>query len=142
MTPTQRTLKLFRDQGWTCCVVEKWNRFARVRQDAFGFGDILCFREPFKLPPVDHGPQGKGVALIQATTREHESDRVKKVTESPHFKPWLEAGGRIFVVTWAKRGARGKRKTWQHFVTELHGAIKSHRCQSEAEFDAMRKAIP
>jgi hypothetical protein len=32
--------------------------------------------------------------------------------EQEALQDWLKAGGRFEVVSWAKRGARGKRKVW------------------------------
>ena len=39
--PTERTLKLCRSNGWIAHVVERWNQFAKVRQDLFGFIDVI-----------------------------------------------------------------------------------------------------
>ena len=44
MTPTQRTLKYLREIGYHAEVVERWNPHARIRQDLFGFGDIIAIR--------------------------------------------------------------------------------------------------
>jgi len=120
-SPTQRTLKLFRDAGWTCSVVEKFNRFARVRQDVFGFGDILAFAIPKPLLETEtkYGNLGHGIALIQATSDTNISSRMKKVKENQATRGWLSSGGRIFVVGWGKRGARGKKKLWQPFISEV-----------------------
>jgi len=35
-SPTQRTLKKLRDEVYLAQVVEKWNAFAKIRQDLFG----------------------------------------------------------------------------------------------------------
>ena len=88
MSPTQRSLKLLRDRGWTACVVEKYNSFARVRQDAFGFGDILAFH------PI------LGIMLVQTTTRTNLSTRKKKVVALRDACEWASAGGRILLHGW------------------------------------------
>ena len=103
-SPTQRSLKLMRDEGWTCCVVEKWNPHARIRQDAFGFGDILFCAD---TPSV-----GLAVGLLQTTTASHVQLRVDKILALPAAKTWVQAGGEILVHGWAKKGPRGKRKVW------------------------------
>ena len=33
MTPTQRSLKYLREQGYTVAITERWNPFARIRQE-------------------------------------------------------------------------------------------------------------
>jgi hypothetical protein len=44
-SPTKRTLAKLRKEGYLCAIVEKFNRFAGIRQDLFGFIDILAIRE-------------------------------------------------------------------------------------------------
>ena len=44
MTPTQRSLKYLREQGYTVAIVERWNAFAKIRQDLFGFIDLLAIK--------------------------------------------------------------------------------------------------
>ena len=41
-TPTARTLAAMRREGWTVQVVERWNPHARIRQDLFGWADLLA----------------------------------------------------------------------------------------------------
>ena len=41
-SPTQLSLKKLREEGYTVAVVEHWNSFARIRQDLFGFIDLLA----------------------------------------------------------------------------------------------------
>ena len=45
LSPTQRTLAAMREQGRICGIVEKFNSFSGkfgIRQDLFGFIDIIC----------------------------------------------------------------------------------------------------
>ncbi len=49
MTPTQRTLKALKDQGFKCGIVERWISFGRrrdgqrgIRKDLFGIIDIVA----------------------------------------------------------------------------------------------------
>jgi len=107
-SPTQRSLKVLRDDGFTAQVVEKWNPYAKIRQDLFGFIDIVAVG-------------GLGIVGVQTTTTVNMSARRKKIIESEAAQKWLAAGGKIEVHGWAKRGPRGKRKTWQvsvYHVTE------------------------
>lgn len=41
MSPAQRSLAALKQLGYRAKVVEKWNPFAKIRQDLFG-GDILA----------------------------------------------------------------------------------------------------
>ena len=105
MTPTQRTLARLRDEGWTAAVTERWNSFAKIRQDLFGFCDVLAIMSA--VTP------GRGFLAVQCTSGPNVSARVTKLTALPEVRTWLLAGGRCEVWGWSKRGARGQRKTWQ-----------------------------
>lgn len=98
-SPTQRSLKYCRDLGWFCAITEHWNQFAKIRQDLFGFIDIVA------LTP-DH------IVAIQTTTSAHLAERIAKAQKLPGFWKWLEGGGKIEFHGWSKRGERGKRKLW------------------------------
>jgi hypothetical protein len=100
-TPTQRSLSLLRKEGFTVAVVEHWNMFAKIRQDLFGFADLLAFRvgQP-------------GSMLVQTTTASNASARRAKIHKNVTALEWLMAGNWIRLDKWAERGARGKRKTW------------------------------
>lgn len=41
-SPTQRSLAVLRERGYIAQVVERWNPFARIRQDLFGVVDVLA----------------------------------------------------------------------------------------------------
>lgn len=100
-SPTQRSLKLLRGEGYTVAVVERYNRFARVRQDLFGFIDLLAMKR-------DH------LLAVQTTSGPNASARVKKIENTQAASLWLESPSRnIEVHAWRKTGPRGKRKTWQ-----------------------------
>lgn len=107
-SPTSRTLKLFRDDGWTAAVTERWNAHAKIRQDLFGFIDIVAMR------------QGFGIVGVQATSGANVAKRIAKIRELPDHETWLKAGGRIFVIGWRKVGPRGKTKKWQPRIVELY----------------------
>lgn len=44
MTPTQRSLKQLRLAGWLCAVTERWNPHVKIRQDLFGFADLIAVK--------------------------------------------------------------------------------------------------
>jgi hypothetical protein len=107
-SPTQLSLKLFRESGYHAAVTEHWNSFIHIRQDLFGFCDIEAFK-----------PSGS-VILCQTTTRTNQRARVAKILSNPIARAWLQSDNREIVVHgWAKVGAKGKRKTWQVTVTCL-----------------------
>ena len=86
-SPTQLSLKLLRDQGYTVAIVEHWNSFARIRQDLFGFIDILALK-------------GKEVLAVQNTTATNMSARVTKIGNSEYVGVVREAGWTIHVHGW------------------------------------------
>ena len=102
MTPTARTLEELRRQGYTPAVVEHWNPWAKIRQDLYGFIDVLAVKEG-----------ESGVLAIQTTSTDHSANRMTKAQASPNLRVWLACGNRFEVWGWAKRGPRGERKTWQ-----------------------------
>lgn len=101
-SPTARSLAYLRQRGALAAVVERYNPHAKRRVDLFGFIDIVA---------VDAQPGALGV---QATTTANVSHRLDKLrTEAAaNMRRWLAAGNRLVIHGWAKRGARGARKTW------------------------------
>lgn len=92
MTPTQRTLAKLRADGWLPAVVERWNPHARIRQDLFGFIDILAVRD------------GETLA-VQATSGSNVSARVAKIAASDTAPMVRKAGWRVEVWGWRKNAA-------------------------------------
>lgn len=101
-SPTSRTLKALRIMGYTAAVTEHWNGFAHLRQDLFGFIDILAIRA-----------DKPGVLGVQCTTDSNMAARSGKIQDLPAAKVFTQAGNKIWVVGWAKHGPRGKAKHWQ-----------------------------
>lgn len=89
LSPTQLTLRHLAERGYTAAVVEKWNPHARIRQDLFGFVDVLAVRP------------GETLA-VQTTTAGSVSARVKKIADSEHIAAVREAGWTIHVHGWKK----------------------------------------
>jgi len=102
-SPTARSLVQLRKDGYIAQVVERWNSFANIRQDLFGFIDIVAIH-----------PEQKGVLAIQATSNSggNVSAHHKKIIAEPRSRLWLKCGNRILLWGWSKKGARGKRKLW------------------------------
>jgi hypothetical protein len=101
MSPTQRTIAELKKRGYTCHIVEKWNHFAKIRQDFGGFADILAYRNDLA-----------GVFAIQTTSDSNVSARVTKSLQISNLGTWLCAGNTFQVWGWGRKGERGKRKTW------------------------------
>lgn len=100
MSPTARTLALLRSQGYHADVVEKWLPGGRVRRDWGGWGDVLAAGD-------------RGILMVQATTKPHISDRVRKAVSLLSLVKWLRGGGRAEVWGWycTGPGPVGK-QTW------------------------------
>ena len=88
MTPTQRSLAYLREEGYTVAIVERWNPHARIRQDLFGFIDLLAIR--------------KDETLAVQVTSTGVSSRIKKIMESDFLPKVRDAGWRIIVHGWRK----------------------------------------
>lgn len=88
-SPTQRTLAALKAAGYTAAVVEKWNPHARIRQDLFGFIDVLAIRE-------------NEVLGVQACAGASASARVQKITEHENVAAVRKSGIRIEVHAWRK----------------------------------------
>jgi len=70
-------------------VVEKWNPHARIRQDLFGFADLLALR-------------GTEIMLVQVTSGSNVAARVRKITEHENLPRVREANMRVVVHGWRK----------------------------------------
>lgn len=101
MSPTQRTLAKLRAEGWMCGIVEHFNPHVKIRQDLFGFIDLICVRGDMTL-------------AVQTTSGDHVADHVEKIRGLPAARTWASSIFRqIVVMGWRKVGPRGKRKLWE-----------------------------
>lgn len=89
MTPTERSLRKLRADGYLAEVVERFNAFAKVRNDLYGIGDVLAIKPG-------------AVLLVQATSRSNVSARVFKLRGHENLLPVLRAGIRVEVWGWAR----------------------------------------
>jgi len=97
ISPTQRSLKRLRELGYLCQVTEHWNQWARVRQDLFGFIDILAI-----------GPDGELLA-VQACDRGNVAHRAAKIAEHENVARVRKAGIRIEIHGWGTVGGHGSK---------------------------------
>lgn len=98
---TQRSLKKLRDEKWVAQVVERWNSFVRIRQDLFGFVDIIAV-----------GPTGT-MAVQVCAGQGDVAKHLAKIAAEPRAIACAAAGWKIVLHAWRKLGARGKRKMWE-----------------------------
>jgi len=111
---TQRTLKLLRDAKYTLDMVERLiplvikgpMRFKR--HDMLGFADIVAIREDI------------GICAVQSTTGGGHTQHRMDMLNNPNAELWLKCGGKLFLISWAKKRDKGltkagkprKRETW------------------------------
>ncbi|GIW55373.1 MAG: hypothetical protein KatS3mg082_1777 [Nitrospiraceae bacterium] len=89
MSPLQRTLKCLRQEGYLVEVTERWNAYARRRQDLWGFVDALALR-------------GEEILAVQACSRSDVARRVAKIAAHPNAEAVRRAGIRIQVWGWGR----------------------------------------
>ena len=92
-SPTQMSMKLLREEGYLVAVVEKWHQFARIRQDLFGFIDLLAIRKDEILG-------------VQVTSASNMSARRNKIADHDNIGPVRESGMRLELHGWEKKGNR------------------------------------
>lgn len=90
-SPAKRSLNFLRETGHHAQVVERWNQFAKVRQDLFGWIDVVA---------VD--PKKPGILGVQTTTTAHQAERLQKGRGNGALIAWLLSGGRLAVHGWRK----------------------------------------
>jgi len=100
-SPLQRSKKALEKEGFTVAIVERWNPFAKVRQDLFGIIDLLCVK-----PGITRG--------VQVTTMSNKSSHVEKMTAHQNLKTLLAAGWEIHLHSW-----RELKDGWQADLKEF-----------------------
>lgn len=107
MTPTARSLKYLRDDGWHAQVVERRIPHGNTTLDLFGFIDILAIRN------------GE-VLAVQTTSRPNVASRVRKITEDcPLLADVRACGWSIHVHGWGQVRGTGTRRKWDVRVVDL-----------------------
>jgi Holliday junction resolvase len=99
-SPTQLTLKLLREEGWTVEVVERWIPGANIRKDLFGFIDLIAIRSGMVL-------------AVQATSYSNISARVKKIESAESLSEIRKCSWHIWVIGWRKQNNR-----WTHKIVD------------------------
>ena len=89
-SPTQRALAHYKSLGYRTCITEKWNAWAGVKQDLFGFIDLVALT-------------GSSILGVQVTSGAHHTARVAKILALEAAKQWLISGGKIVVMSFYKK---------------------------------------
>lgn len=97
-----RSIKILKSEGFHCGITEKYNSFVKIKNDLFGFADLVAFKKDLK----------NIVLAINATTNSNLSNHIKKYSENKILKDWIECGHRFEIWCWSKMGKMGKRKLW------------------------------
>lgn len=88
-SPTQRSLKKLRDDGYRAAITEHWNPFAKIRQDLFGIIDIVAVKEGNTLG-------------VQTTSYSNMGARIKKILAAEAYPDIKAAGWKILCHGWKK----------------------------------------
>ena len=92
-SPTQLSLKKLRDEGDLVAITEKWNHFCKIRQDMWGFCDLLAIKE-------------NEVLAVQTTSASNMSARASKIADSENVGMVRKAGIKIHIHGWIKNGRK------------------------------------
>lgn len=100
-SPTQRTLNMLREQGYSAQVVERWQPQSRRRIDLFGVIDVVAM-------------DGTKTIGVQTTSAANVGHRREKILAEPLALKWLQSGNRLFIHGWRKRRLKrgGKAMRW------------------------------
>lgn len=90
ISPTARSLKQLRAEGFIAQVVEKTIPHCFIKKDLFGCIDIIACKP------------GVGTVGIQATSGSNHAARMTKALAIPELKIWCDCGNTFQVWSWSK----------------------------------------
>lgn len=108
---TWTTDKLRKDH-WLVGITEHYNFYGKVRQDLFGFADLLCIKPPDTL-------------AVQITDSGGNAQHIRDVIASVPAKVFLLAGNKIEIWAWRELikknldGSKSKRCKWKEKITKI-----------------------
>lgn len=110
-TPTQAAIKYLKGLGYAVGIVEHWNSWAKIRQDLFGFIDLIAV-----------SPSGV-VLYAQVTSASNMSARIKKIKSITNGVPQALANlngptTRLLVMGYKKRN-KAKNKPAEILITDM-----------------------
>ena len=109
-----RTMAWLRKKGYTVAKVERWNPFAHIRQDLFGFIDLIGIH-----------PDHAGVLGVQTTHENFFKDHKNKLFTdekvAPKIRIWLQGNNRVWMFSWNKywKEDGSHRKVWAPIVQDV-----------------------
>jgi hypothetical protein len=115
VSPTQRTLKALKEEGYRCGIVERFVGPLNIRVDLFHIIDIIAIR-PGEVLSMDSGEVRPGEIVGVQSCGSAYSEHYRKLTEehADASRDWIAAGGRLELWGWrkvkVKRG--GKAMVW------------------------------
>lgn len=89
LSPTQLTVRNLKERGFLPAIVEKWNPHVKIRQDLYGFIDVIGVKD------------GETIG-VQATTFKNRLARVKKCADHDNIGPVRDANWTLEVHGWRK----------------------------------------
>lgn len=121
-TPSERSMRLLRSEGYLVAKAERWNPFGGPRkmmrspcgcmvekaigitQDLYGWIDVLAIRA-----------NQRGVLAVQSTSSSNLAARIAKAMALPAFLTWLQAGNAAEFHGFIKRPVTKtrKREVWE-----------------------------
>jgi hypothetical protein len=130
-SPYAKTKHVLTEDGWTVGRTEHWNAFANIRQDLFGFADMVAIKP------------GEPITAIQVTSASNHSTRRVKILNNECARVWCAAGGRILVWSWLKkRGHWGQRVEVALAGGAYSGALAFTSVSVTAVCDSQQNARP
>jgi len=100
VSPTQRAKADLKKMGAEVAIVEKWNPHAKIRQDCFGFIDLIVLL-------------GTNMIGVQVTSGSNHAARKAKIAAEPLARAWLMTGALIELWSYSKKKPRGERARWE-----------------------------
>lgn len=134
-SPTARSLAELRKRGWPAGVVEKFVRFPPPGHhvDLFGVIDVVAIVTALdgKCAGVPMGVATLGIQACAGGNGDHARRRTKILAE-PRAQQWVEAGNRLELWSWSKRGGAATRKLWTLRVETYAEMLTAGAAESEA----------
>jgi hypothetical protein len=96
---SERSKQYLEAKGYLWGKTESYNTFTHQRKDLFNMCDGIAIKD------------GKAICIQACAGSGDVASHVKKLQENPIF-PQVSAALPVYILTWAKRGPRGKRKVW------------------------------
>lgn len=88
------------------------SEWERVEHKPVNVSYVATFADMARAVIADRNASGALVAIQATASAANHAHRRTKILSEPRAKQWVEAGGRLELWSWSKRGAAGSRKPW------------------------------